>query len=82
LNSATARRVVRSLPLKPIASSRPLDDRLADLERLLTRQLRDGGDTPTSKTELVELLLWELPPTPTQQLRERLNMFRLRAGRR
>lgn len=61
---------------------RPLDDRLADVERSLTRQLRDGGDTPTSKTELVELLLWELPPTPTEELRERLNAFRERAGRR
>ena len=61
---------------------RPLDDRLADLERALTRQLRDAGDTPTSKTELVELLLWELPAAATEELRERLNAFRSRAGRR
>ncbi|MDA8395865.1 MAG: hypothetical protein M0T72_11645 [Candidatus Dormibacteraeota bacterium] len=35
----------------------------------------------TSKVELVELLLWELPAEPNSQLRARLASFRRQAPR-
>lgn len=57
---------------------RPLDDRLADL----IHELRGLG-VRTSKVELVELLLWELPADETAagELMERLRRFRARAAR-
>lgn len=62
-----------NLVLRP---RRSLDYRLADLVHDLRR---DG--VRTSKVELVELLLWELPPKPTAKLRERLAGFRRQAPR-
>jgi hypothetical protein len=55
---------------------RPLDDRLADL----IHALRQAG-VRTSKVEMVELLLWELPDRPTEDLRARLAAFRGAAPR-
>jgi hypothetical protein len=55
---------------------RPLDDRLADLIHALRRE-----GVRTSKVELVELLLWELPDQPTAELRRRLGAFREAAPR-
>lgn len=57
---------------------RPLDDRLADTIHALR-----GVGVRTSKVELVELLLWELPEpdTATGELIERLRAFRARAAR-
>jgi hypothetical protein len=49
---------------------KPLDDRLAELIHALRR---DG--VRTSKVELVEMLLWELPDDPVAA-RERLRRFR------
>jgi hypothetical protein len=50
---------------------RPLDDRLADLIHLLRA---DG--IRTSKVELVEMLLWELPEDDVAGLVRRLARFR------
>jgi hypothetical protein len=55
---------------------RPLDDRLVDL----LHELRRDGIRST-KTELIELYLWELPAQLTPELRERLAAFRQRAPR-
>lgn len=57
---------------------RPLDDRLADL----IHELRGVG-VRTSKVELVELLLWELPAgeAAPADLIERLRAFRSKAAR-
>jgi hypothetical protein len=55
---------------------RPLDERLADL----VYGLRRGG-VRSSKVELVEMLLYELPPTATPELRKRLSRFRRHAPR-
>lgn len=55
---------------------RPLDDRLADL----IHALRQAG-VRTSKVEMVELLLWELPDRPGEDLRARLAAFRSAAPR-
>jgi hypothetical protein len=49
---------------------KPLDDRLAELIHALRR---DG--VRTSKVELIEMLLWELPDDPVAA-RERLRRFR------
>lgn len=54
---------------------RPLDDHLADLVHGFRRE-----GVRTSKVELVELLLWELPETHTE-LRARLGAFRRAAAR-
>ena len=62
-----------NLVLRP---RRSLDYRLADLVHDLRRE-----GVKTSKVELVELLLWELPPKPTAELRERLAKFRRTAPR-
>ena len=50
---------------------RPLDERLADLIHVLRR---DG--VRTSKVEMIEMLLWELPEEDHQAVRERLRRFR------
>lgn len=68
-------------PNEPLANlqvrvRRSLDGRLADL----IHALRSGG-VRTSKVELVELLLWELPAEPSPELRRRLADFRQHAPR-
>ncbi len=50
---------------------KPLDDRLADV----IYQLRGDG-VRTSKVELIEMLLWEMPDDQLPALRERLRQFR------
>ena len=50
---------------------RPLDERLADLIHALRR---DG--VRTSKVEMIEMLLWELPEDDLSAVRERLRRFR------
>ena len=55
---------------------RSLDERLNEL---IFDLRRDG--IKTSKVELVEMLLWELPPRPGASLTERLASFRRAAPR-
>jgi hypothetical protein len=55
---------------------RPLDDRLADLIHDLRRE-----GVRTSKVELIEMLLWELPEDDPAGARERLRRFRAFAPR-
>ncbi|HUW16788.1 MAG TPA: hypothetical protein VMW94_06890 [Actinomycetes bacterium] len=50
---------------------KPLDDRLAEV----IHQLRQEG-VRTSKVELIEMLLWEMPDDQPGALRERLRQFR------
>ena len=50
---------------------KPLDDRLADV----IHQLRRDG-VRTSKVELIEMLLWEMPDDQLSAVRERLRQFR------
>jgi len=50
---------------------KPLDDRLAEV----IHQLRQDG-VRTSKVELIEMLLWEMPDDQLAELRERLRQFR------
>ena len=50
---------------------RPLDDRLADIIHGLR-----GQGVRTSKVELIEMLLWELPDDQLAAVRERLRQFR------
>ena len=50
---------------------RPLDDRLAEV----IHGLRQEG-VRTSKVELIEMLLWEMPDDQVPALRERLRQFR------
>jgi hypothetical protein len=50
---------------------KPLDDRLAEV----IHQLRGDG-VRTSKVELIEMLLWEMPADQLPALRERLRQFR------
>ena len=50
---------------------RPLDERLADVIHSLRR---DG--VRTSKVEMIEMLLWELPEDDHPAVRERLRRFR------
>jgi hypothetical protein len=50
---------------------KPLDDRLADV----IHELRRDG-VRTSKVELIEMLLWEMPADQTSAVRERLRQFR------
>ena len=68
-------------PGEPLANlairpRRSLDNRLGDLVHALRRE-----GIRTSKVELVELLLWDLPAGPTSQLRARLASFRRQAPR-
>jgi hypothetical protein len=55
---------------------KPLDDRLADLIHALRRE-----GVRTSKVELIEMLLWELPEDDPAGARERLRRFRAFAPR-
>lgn len=55
---------------------RSLDEHLDELVHLLKR---DG--VRSSKVEMVEMLLWELPSEPTPELRDRLGAFRRAAPR-
>ena len=55
---------------------KPLDNHLADL----VTELRRGG-IRTSKLELIEMLLWELPMDADGELRRRLGAFRRAAPR-
>ena len=50
---------------------KPLDDRLAEV----IHQLRRDG-VRTSKVELIEMLLWEMPDDQLPAIRERLRQFR------
>jgi hypothetical protein len=50
---------------------KPLDDRLAEV----IHQLRGTG-VRTSKVELIEMLLWEMPDDEPSAIRERLRRFR------
>jgi hypothetical protein len=50
---------------------KPLDDRLAEV----IHQLRGDG-VRTSKVELIEMLLWEMPDDDPTAVRERLRRFR------
>jgi len=50
---------------------RPLDDRLADIIHGLR-----GQGVRTSKVELIEMLLWEMPEDDLPAVRERLRQFR------
>lgn len=69
------------MPNEPAANlavrvRRSVDDRLAEL----LFNLRRTG-VRSSKAELVEMLLWELPAEPTEEFRGRLATFRERAPR-
>lgn len=64
---------LRNLALRVRAT---LDERLNDL----VYQLRREG-VRTSKVELVELLLWDLPAQPSATIRSRLEAFRRTAPR-
>ena len=55
---------------------KPLDDRLAELIHALRR-----AGVRTSKVELIEMLLWELPEDDAAAARERLRRFRAFAPR-
>src|SRR5262245_25396061 len=55
---------------------RPLDDRLAELIHALRRE-----GVRTSKVELIEMLLWELPEDDVAGAGERLRRFRAFAPR-
>ncbi len=55
---------------------RSLDDRLGDLVHSLK-----GEGIRSSKVEIVEMLLWELPAEPTPEFRSRLGAFRRAAPR-
>jgi len=50
---------------------KPLDDRLAEV----IHRLRGAG-VRTSKVELIEMLLWEMPADEPAAIRERLRCFR------
>lgn len=68
-------------PNDPVANlavrvRRTLDQRAGEL----VHQMRRDG-VRTSKVELLELLLWELPDTATPELRARLAAFRQQAPR-
>ena len=68
-------------PTDPLANlavrvRRPLDKRLGSLVYKLGE-----NEVRTSKAELVEMLLWELPPEPTDDFRHRLAAYRRAAPR-
>jgi hypothetical protein len=77
---ATGMRLAPDLPPVNLAIRvrRPLDDRLADL----IHTLRQRG-VRTSKVELIEMLLWELPDPlgGADEVLERLGRFRVSASR-
>lgn len=77
---ATRMRLAPDLPPVNLAIRvrRPLDDRLADL----IHTLRQRG-VRTSKVELIEMLLWELPDplAGADEVLERLGRFRVSASR-
>ena len=77
---AAAARVRLAPDLPPVNLAirvrKPLDDRLAELIHALRR---DG--VRTSKVELIEMLLWELPEDDASGARERLRRFRAFAPR-
>jgi hypothetical protein len=77
---ASAARVRLAPDLPPVNLAirvrKPLDDRLAELIHALRR---DG--VRTSKVELIEMLLWELPEDDAPTARERLRRFRAFAPR-
>ena len=78
--AASGMRLAPDLPPVNLAIRvrRPLDDRLVDL----IHELRGRG-VRTSKVELIEMLLWELPEAPggADNLMERLGRFRESAPR-
>jgi hypothetical protein len=78
--AATGMRLAPDLPPVNLAIRvrRPLDDRLVDL----IHELRGRG-VRTSKVEVIEMLLWELPEPPgaADDLMERLGHFRASAPR-
>ena len=68
-------------PTDPLANlavrvRRPLDKRLGSLVYKLGEE-----EVKTSKAELIEMLLWELPAEPTDEFRRRLAAFRRAAPR-
>ena len=70
----------RLSPLDPTVNlglriARPLDDRLADL----LHELR-SHETRSSKVEVLQMLLWELPSSAGPAFRDRLERFRAAAG--
>ena len=70
----------RLSPLDPTVNlglriPRPLDDRLADL----LHELR-SHETRSSKVEVLQMLLWELPSSAGPAFRDRLERFRAAAG--
>lgn len=79
--SAHARRARAAAPVRlgadlppvnlAIRVRKPLDDRLAEV----IHQLRGDG-VRTSKVELIEMLLWEMPDDEPSAIRERLRRFR------
>ena len=79
--TTTGRTVRRAAPVRlgsdlppvnlAIRVRKPLDDRLAEV----IHQLRHDG-VRTSKVELIEMLLWEMPDDQLPGLRERLRQFR------
>jgi hypothetical protein len=73
--SRAASRMRLSADLPPVNLAirvrKPLDDRLADV----IHQLRRDG-VRTSKVELIEMLLWEMPDDQLSAVRERLRQFR------
>jgi hypothetical protein len=78
-SSATApARLAPDLPPVNLAIRvrKPLDDRLADLIHALRRE-----GVRTSKVELIEMLLWELPEADAPGARARLRRFRAFAPR-
>lgn len=76
--AATAARLAPDLPPVNLAIRvrKPLDDRLAELIHSLRRE-----GVRTSKVELIEMLLWELPEDDSAGARERLRRFRSFAPR-
>jgi len=74
----TAARLAPDLPSANLAIRvrRPLDDRLAELIHALRRE-----GVRTSKVELIEMLLWELPEDDPAGARDRLRRFRAFAPR-
>jgi hypothetical protein len=76
--ASAAARLAPDLPSANLAIRvrRPLDDRLAELIHALRRE-----GVRTSKVELIEMLLWELPEDDLAGARDRLRRFRAFAPR-
>jgi len=60
----------------PVRVRRTLDDRITDLVYQLRRQ-----GVRTTKQEIAEMLLWELPENPDEAFVKRLDEFQRAAGR-